>query len=290
MELLTCAANVSEGRRLNVVSAIAQAADRPPAHLLDVHSDPDHNRSVFTVAGESIPIVDAVLAAAEVAVGGIDLGSHAGVHPRLGAVDVVPFAPLADSTMPEAVAAARACARKLWEELGLPSFLYGEAASGRSLPEVRRRAFRDLAPDYGGPGPHPTAGAVAVGARQVLVAYNVDLATEDLEVARRIAAAIRQSGPEAGLPYVRALGFALPSRGIVQVSTNLLRPEVTGMGTVFETVASLAAAEGVAVAGSEIVGLAPRAALPPSAAYLKLQEPQRVLEDEVFRAFGPPQH
>ena len=284
MGVLTCAANFSEGRRAEVVAAIATAADRPPARLLDVHTDPDHNRSVLTVAGLPAAIADAILAAAAVAVGGIDVGTHSGVHPRIGAVDVIPYAPMDRGAMPAAVAAARDSAARLWSELAVPSFLYGEAAGGRPLPELRRQAFRDLAPDYGGPGPHPTAGAAAVGAREVLVAYNVDLATGDVEAARAIAAEIRESA--GGLPHVRALGLALPSRGIAQVSTNLLRPSVTPLGAVFEAVARRAAARGVGIEGSEIVGLAPRAALPPTLTDLMLYEPPKILEDEVAPLLG----
>lgn len=279
MEVLTCAANVSEGRRPEVVQMIAAAANRPPARLLDVHTDPDHNRSVVTVAGSPEALVDAIVAVAAVAVGAIDVGTHSGVHPRIGAVDVIPYAPLHPGGMPSAVAAARACAARLWAELSVPSFLYEEAAGGRSLPEVRRRAFRKLDPDHGGPGPHPTAGAAVVGARGILVAYNVDLATRDVEVAKAIAAEIR--GSAGGLAHVRALGLALPSRGIVQVSTNLLRPAVTPIGAVFEAVASRAAARGVGVEGSEIVGLAPRAALPPPGTDLALYRPPKILEEEV---------
>ena len=284
MEVLTCAANVSEGRRLDVVQPIAAAADRPPARLLDVHTDPDHNRSVLTVAGSPAALVDAILAAAAVAVETIDVGTHRGVHPRIGAVDVVPYAPLEPGAMPAAVAAARASAARLWAELSVPSFLYEDAAGGRPLPEVRRRAFRDLVPDFGGPGAHPTAGAAVVGAREILVAYNIDLATADVEVAKAIAAEIRESA--GGLAHVRALGLALPSRGITQVSTNVLRPAVTPIGAVFEAVASRAASHGVRIEGSEIVGLAPRAALPPRATELALYRPPRVLEDAVAPLAG----
>jgi len=287
-DLLVCPANVSEGRRLVVVASIALAAGRPSVQLLDIHTDPDHNRSVLTLAGRADALVDGVVAAASTAVQTIDLPTHEGAHPRLGAIDVIPFVPVSTDPagMARAVSAAREAARRIAEEVSIPCFLYGEAGSGRSLPEVRRRAFADLAPDFGGPGPHPTAGAAAVGARGPLVAYNVDLDTDDVALARHIAASIRERN--GGLPHVRALGMALPSRGIVQVSTNLLLPAVTTIGTVFEAVATLAAAAGVDVRGSEIVGLTPRAALPASTDNLLLREPPKILEAELARCMASP--
>jgi glutamate formiminotransferase len=287
-DLLVCPANVSEGRRLLVVASIALAAGRPGVQLLDIHTDPDHNRSVLTLAGRADALVDSVVAAASTAAQMIDLSTHEGAHPRLGAIDVIPFVPVStDPTgMATAMSAAREAARRVAGEVGIPSFLYEEAGSGRSLPEVRRRAFTDLAPDFGGPGPHPTAGAAAVGARGPLVAYNVELDTDDLALARHIAASIRERN--GGLPHVRALGMALPSRGMVQVSTNLLRPTVTTIGAVFEAVAALAAAAGVDVRGSEIVGLIPRAALPASTAHVLLREPPKILEAELARCMASP--
>jgi glutamate formiminotransferase len=188
--------------------------------------------------------------------------------------------------MSTAVSAARDAARRIADEVGIACFLYEEAGCGRSLPEVRGRAFAGLTPDFGGPGPHPTAGAAAVGARSPLVAYNVDLDTGDLALARRIAASIRER--DGGLAHVRALGLGLPSRGIVQVSTNLLRPAVTTIGAVFDAVADLAAAAGVGVSGSEIVGLIPRTALPESTARLLLREPPKILEAELARGLASP--
>ena len=281
LDLLVCPANVSEGRRAVVVVSIALAADRPGVQLLDLHTDPDHNRSVLTLAGRAGALVDGVIAAASTAAQTIDLPTQRGVHPRFGSIDVVPFVPVGKDPggMATAVSAAREAARRIADEVGIPCFLYEEAGCGRSLPEVRRRAFADLAPDFGGPGPHPVAGAVAVGAREPLVAYNVDLDTADLELARRIAASVRER--DGGLPHVRALGLPLPSRGIVQVSTNVLRPTVTTIGDVFEAVADLAAAARVGVEGSEIVGLTPGAALPASTTHLLLREPPRILETEL---------
>ena len=287
-DLLVCPLNVSEGRRLVAVVSIALAAGRPGVQLLDVHTDADHNRSVLTLAGRAEALVDGLVAAASTAAQMIDLRTHEGVHPRLGAIDVIPFVPVSadPAAMSTAVAAARDAARRIAGEVGIACFLYEEAGYGRSLPEVRRRAFTELAPDFGGPGPHPTAGAAAVGARSPLVAYNVDLDSGDLALARRIAASIRER--DGGLAHVRALGLALPSRGTVQVSTNLLRPAVTTIGAVFDAVAALAAGAGVGVKGSEIVGLTPRAALPESTAHLLLREPPKILEAELARCMASP--
>lgn len=285
---LLCVPNVSEGRRPEVVHAICGAALTAGAHVLDVHSDPDHHRSVITLAGAGRPVVDAAVALAGAAVGAIDLRSHAGAHPRIGAVDVVPFVPAPGAAMEEAVGAARECARRLWEEMGVPCFLYGEAdPARRPLPEVRRGAFGALPPDVGGPGPHPTAGAAAVGAREALVAFNVNLDTDDVAVARRIAHAVRER--DGGLPGVRALGLLLAGRGVAQVSMNLMQPAETTMAAAVDAVAAAAAAEGVAVAGAELVGLAPRAALGGrNAAGLLLHEPPKVLEDALRQLAGDP--
>ncbi len=245
--MLECVVNVSEGRRGKVVDAIAAAAG---SFLLDVHRDPHHHRAVLTLAGGE-DLEEAVRAVASEAVHRIDLRTHVGVHPRVGSLDVVPFVPLADATMADAVAARDRFATWAADRLGVPCFLYGPE---RSLPDVRRRAFVDLAPDAGPPVPHPTAGATCVGARGVLVAYNVWLGPEAaVDVARSVAAAIRG-------PAVRALGLDVGGRA--QVSTNLLDPLAVGPAWVFDAVAALAP-----VAGAELVGLAPEAMLrtvPPS--------------------------
>lgn len=244
--MLECVVNVSEGRDPSVLDRLAAAAG---PDLLDVHTDPHHHRSVFTLVGE-----DAARRLATAAVDAIDLRAHDGVHPRIGAVDVVPFVPLAGttSTMADAIAARdRFCA---WAgtELGLPCFRYGPPPDP-TLPEVRRRAFVDLAPDAGPPVPHPTAGACAVGARDVLVAYNVWLegdASLDaaLAEAKRIAAAVRGDG-------IRALGLAVGDR--VQVSMNLIEPARVGPATAWDRVA----AAGASIEGAELVGLVPEAVL-----------------------------
>jgi glutamate formiminotransferase len=234
--VLECVVNVSEGRRPEVVAALGEAAG---ADLLDTHTDADHNRSVFTLVGEAAP-----RAVARRAVELVDLRRHQGVHPRLGALDVVPFVPLGDATPDDAVAARDRFARWLAAELGVPSFLYGPE---RTLPDVRRGAFDGLAPDAGPGRPHPSAGASAVGARPPLVAWNVWLADPDVGLARRVARAVRG-------PHLRALG--LPVGGGAQVSMNLVAPDVVGPAQAWDRVAALAP-----LRRAELVGLVPRAAL-----------------------------
>jgi glutamate formiminotransferase / 5-formyltetrahydrofolate cyclo-ligase len=230
--LLECVVNVSEGRDEGVLGELAAACG---AALLDRHTDPAHHRSVFTLVGE-----DAPRDLARAAVERLDLRRHSGVHPRLGVVDVVPFVPLAGTPMDVAEAARDGFALWAADALGLPCYLYG---TGRSLPEVRRRAFVDLAPDVGLPAPHPTAGACCVGARGPLVAYNVWLAEPDVARARQVAAAVRS-------PAIRALGLAVGPR--VQVSLNLVDPSIVGPAEAYDMVAAL-----VPVAGAELVGLLP---------------------------------
>jgi glutamate formiminotransferase / 5-formyltetrahydrofolate cyclo-ligase len=233
---LECVVNVSEGARVDLVKSLAAAAGD---ELLDVHSDPHHNRSVLTVVGTEAP---RKVAAAAVSL--LDLGAHRGVHPRFGVVDVVPFVPLGARPFADAVAARDAFARWIGAELGVPAFLYGPE---RTLPDVRRGAFTVLAPDAGPTAPHPTAGAVAVGVRPPLVAWNLWLAEADLPRARAVAAAVRS-------PEVRALGLAVGDR--VQVSLNLVAPERVGPAEAWDMVAAL-----VEVAGAELVGLVPQAVL-----------------------------
>jgi len=233
--VLECVINVSEGRRAEVVAVIAEAAGDA---LLDVHTDAHHNRSVLTVVGE-----EPARAVAAAAVATIDLRHHAGVHPRIGAVDVVPFAPLAGGTLEAAIAARDRFARWAGQALALPCFHYGPE---RSLPDVRRQAFVRLPPDAGPARPHRTAGACAVGARRAMVAYNLWVAT-DLARAKVIAGGLRG-------PRVRALG--LPVGDAVQVSMNLLSPEVVGPAAVYDLVAAQ-----VPIVRAELVGLAPAAAV-----------------------------
>jgi glutamate formiminotransferase len=237
--VLECVVNVSEGHDVPRLWAIAAAAG---SALLDVHRDEHHNRAVLTLAGDGVE--DAVREVARAAVKILDVATHTGAHPRIGAIDVVPFVPLEGSTLDDAIAARDAFARWAAAELGLPCFLYGPE---RSLPDVRREAFGALAPDTGPATPHPTAGACAVGARRVLVAYNLWLADADLSAAMSIAAAIRA-------PAVRALGLQVGSA--VQVSCNLIAPEEVGPAEVYDRVARDAVVE-----RAELVGLVPRAVL-----------------------------
>jgi glutamate formiminotransferase / 5-formyltetrahydrofolate cyclo-ligase len=232
--VLVCPVNVSEGRSSSVLARLRDAA---APDLLDVHTDPHHHRSVLTVAGE-----DAARRVAEAAVGAIDLGSHSGVHPRSGAVDVVPFVPWEEATMAEAVDARDRFVVWIAGRLGVPAFAYGE--DGPTLPEVRRRAFVDLAPDAGPSTPHPTAGSVAVGARRPLVAYNVWLKGDDVDRARAIAVAIRS-------PDLRALGLLVGDRA--QVSMNLVAPDVIGPAEAYDRVVATDAP----VDAAELVGLLP---------------------------------
>jgi glutamate formiminotransferase len=239
--MLECVINISEGRRPDVVELIARNGG---GHLLDVHIDADHNRSVVTVVGE-----DAARAVTAAAVLALDLRSHEGAHPRFGVVDVVPFVPLTplDGTQADlagALAARDRFADWLSTTLGVPCFRYGPE---RSLPELRRRAFVDLLPDRGPPTPHPTAGATAVGARPLLIAYNLWLAHDDLDVARRLARDLRSG-------RVRALGFEVAGRA--QVSMNLIAPFEVGPAEVYDAVADQTSVE-----RAELVGLVPRAVL-----------------------------
>ena len=234
--VLEVVVNVSEGRDAGVLTELARAV---AGALLDVHTDPDHHRSVFTLIGE-----DAARALTVAAVERIDLRTHTGVHPRIGAVDVVPFVPLADATLDDALTARDRFGRWAATTLALPGFAYGPE---RTLPEVRRGAFATLTPDWGPPAPHPTAGACAVGARPVLVAYNVWLAESDLSVAKDVAAALRG-------PAVRTLGLQVGDE--VQVSMNLIAPLEVGPGAVYDAVAQRAA-----IARAELVGLVPQAVL-----------------------------
>ena len=272
MPLIECVPNVSDGRRADVIAALEAAIAVPGVHRLDQTSDHSHNRSVFTFAGEPGPVQEAVLRLFAAAVSAIDLRTHEGVHPRIGAVDVVPFVPLRDVTMEECVALAAEVGRTVAGRFGLPVFLYEEAASTdgrRNLADVRRGGLNGLAhrmrqpewkPDFGPDQPHPSAGATAIGARPILIAYNVNLATTRLSVAKRIASVIRASS--GGLPFVKAMGVPLENRGVVQVSMNLTNYQETSMVTVFDAIAKEASVDGVRVLESEIVGLVPADALP----------------------------
>lgn len=271
--LLECIPNISNGRDPTAIAAVADAFTSAGAVLLGTDADSDHNRSVITFAGTHEQVVAGAVAGVAAARDRIDLTAQDGVHPRMGATDVVPFVPLAGSTTEHAVAAAEAAAQRIWTEAGVPTYLYGDAARGlerRNLAHVRKGEFEGIRasiatdparrPDFGDAAVHPTAGITAVGARFFLIAYNVNLATEDLAAAKAIAAAIREKN--GGLPGVKALGFALPEKNQVQVSMNLVDYRKTNPVQVFDAIVARAEAAGVPVAGSELVGLIPQAACP----------------------------
>jgi glutamate formiminotransferase len=275
---IECVPNVSEGRRLDVVARMADAIRAVSGvRLLNASSDPAHNRSVFTFVGSSSAVQAGVLALFERAIADVDLREHRGEHPRLGAVDVVPFVPIEGVTMADCVALAREVGAEVAARFDLPVYLYEDAASTparRNLEDIRRGEFEGLAakmqqpdwkPDFGPAHPNPSAGASVVGARMALIAYNINLATNRLDVAKKIAAAIRQSS--GGLRFVKAMGVDLAERGIVQVSMNLTNYEKTPVFRVFELVKREAARYGVSVLESEIVGLIPSAALTATAAW-----------------------
>jgi glutamate formiminotransferase len=271
--LVECVPNFSEGRRQDVIDAIvAPFRNTPRVHLLDYRADPDHNRLVVSLVGEPGPLQETLLQASRAAVARIDMRRHRGGHPRIGAVDVIPFVPLRHFTMEECVLLARGFARRYADELQIPVYLYESAAvrpEHRSLEQVRKGQFEALvsdglgsesrAPDVGPSTLHPSAGATAIGARAFLVAFNVNLASGDLDAARSIARAIRTSS--GGLPFVKAVGIALEGHGMVQVSINLTDYRVTPVHKAFEAVRAEAARRGIEVAESEIYGLVPAEAL-----------------------------
>ncbi|MDQ4149348.1 MAG: glutamate formiminotransferase [Actinomycetota bacterium] len=282
--ILGTALNLSEGRRPRLIDAVASAAGRH-SPVIDVSPDPDHHRTVITIGGEPDQLLEAAVAATRVAIDQIDLRLHDGAHPRTGAVDVIPFTPWRSAPMSAAVACALQCCERLAGELGVPCFLYEKACprSGEkaSLPWVRKQAFKNLPPDCGGPLPHPTAGATVVGARGLLAAFNVNLASDDLATAKAIAAAIRD-GPLGRERGVRALAFALFRRGQVQVSTNITKPLSTTAAEVAEAVEQVAERAGISVADTEFVGLVPRACVG-DATLLRLRVKPRILEEEIDR-------
>ena len=273
MVRLECVPNISEGRRWVAIDACVEAASTAGVRVLDVSSDPDHNRSVLTLLADGDDLVGAVTRLAATAIEHLDVDAHRGVHPFLGSLDVVPFVPLEPEQMPAAVEAARHAADAL-ADLGLPVFLYGEAASEPEravLADHRRGGLARLAermasgewpPDRGPNRLHPTGGAVCVGARPLLVAFNLLLNTDELSVARRVAASLREGG--GGPPGVRALGFFLDSRGQAQVSVNLTDCERTSLLDVVRFADELARSASVRVVETELVGLAPLAAVAPT--------------------------
>lgn len=262
--------NFSEGRRLDVVDRLAEAVSATRgAHLLDRTSDASHNRSVLTIAGDSDAVADALVAAIGIAVREIDMERQSGEHPRIGAVDVVPFVPLGETTMEQCVDLAEAFGRRVADRFDLPVYLYAQAARRAErvkLADVRRGQYEGLKdeiaqhgrePDFGPARMHPSAGAVAVGARPFLIAYNINLASADRELAVRIARRVRESG--GGLPKVQGNGFFIEELGCAQVSMNVLDFTITPLWLVWETVRDVAAEDGIELVESELIGLAPLA-------------------------------
>jgi len=294
--LVECVPNFSEGRKPETVRLIAESiAAVESACVLDTHIDPDHNRSVITFVATPENVVGAAVNAVRRASELIDMRAHQGEHPRLGATDVLPFVPIRGVTMDDCVALAHQAGEVIAHELGIPVYYYERAALRAdrvNLEDVRRGALELLreqittnperAPDVGLPQVHQTAGAIAVGARPFLIAFNVILHSSDTNVARQIARKIRARG--GGLPFVKALGFRLHTRALVQVSMNLVNYEVTGMTEAYEAVRREADALGIEIQGAEIVGLIPRNALDRNAAYFsKLEDfsEAKILEHQI---------
>ncbi len=276
--MIECVPNFSEGRRRDVIEAIVEPfRRRRGCALLDYRADADHNRLVVSLAGAPEPIEEALLEAAKTAIALIDLNRHRGAHPRIGAVDVIPFVPLRHISMEDCAALARAFGKRYFEETGVPVYFYEEAAlrpERRRLEKVRQGQFEGLKeavsdperhPDIGPPRLHPTAGATVIGARKILVAFNVNLGTTDVRIAKEIVKAVRASG--GGLCHVKGIGLALEDRGLVQVSLNVTDYEKNALYRVMELVRMEARRWGVPVVETEIYGMVPAAALLESAAY-----------------------
>jgi len=298
--LIECVPNVSEGRDQGVIQQLAETVRQAGADLIDVHSDVDHHRSVFTILGTPEVVEGSVLALARLAVQLIDLRKHRGAHPRIGAIDVIPFVPLQRATMRDAIAAAHRLGRVFAGECDVPVFFYGEAAARRDrreLPAVRQGGFEQLGerlsapewrPDAGPSTPHPTAGATVVGARRPLVAFNAVLDSGDIVVAKAIARAIRESS--GGLPAVQAMGVLLASRGLAQVSMNLLDYRRTAPRTVGRQLEAEARKLGVRVREYELVGCASAEtfeAWPDTLAPVAGLKPTQLLESSVFASADP---
>ncbi|PSR28177.1 MAG: glutamate formimidoyltransferase [Sulfobacillus thermosulfidooxidans] len=279
--LIESVPNFSEGRRSEVMAAIADAARIDGVKVLGMEGDPDHNRSVLTVVGEPQALVEAIFRAAQVAVTHINLHNHHGTHPRMGAIDVVPFIPLQDATMEDAVDAARKLGRRFAQDLNIPVYLYEQAATKperKNLADVRRGQFEGLSqrmvsdpPDFGPAHPHPTAGASAIGARLPLIAFNVFLNTTDMTVARNVARAVR--GSSGGLVGIKALAMNTVSHGQVQVSLNLVDYPKTPLPRALEMIRQEAMRYGVTVSHTELVGFMPAQAILDTVRYY-LQQPE----------------
>lgn len=303
--ILECVPNFSEGRKRQVIEELITAIEAGnEAAVLGAHMDADHNRTVITFAGEPEEMIDAAVRVVARAAELIDLRTHKGVHPRLGATDVLPFVPVSNLTVEDCVKLAHKAGERIAHELGLPVYFYERAAlrpERRQLELVRGKGYEQLRldvgknasaqPDLGPPHLHETAGAVIIGARPFLIAYNVNLRSNNLSVAREIARKVRAR--DGGLPALKALGLALATRGIVQVSMNMIDYERTSMQQAFEAVEREALALGVEIESSEIVGLVPRAALPDNAAAaLRIENfsEDLILENRLAKASAQSKH
>ena len=276
-KVIECVPNISEGRDADKVHAIAGVIERPGVKLLDLSSDPNHNRTVITMAGEPEAVAAAAFDVARAAVETIDLNHHQGEHPRMGAVDVIPFVPIGGMTMKECSELAEGVGARIGAELNVPVYLYAESArvpERRKLPTIREGEFEGFAlkikdpawkPDFGPSERHPTAGCVAVGARNFLIAFNIDLDTSDLSIAKRIAKGIRESS--GGLMNLQAKGIFLEDKQRAQVSMNILNFQTTPIYRIFEVVKMEAARYGVGIIESELIGLAPAQAFMDVASY-----------------------
>jgi len=296
--LVECVPNFSEGRSPERIRSIAEAiAGVESACVLDTHIDPDHNRSVITFVAEPERVVEAAVNAVRKASELIDMRVHQGEHPRLGATDVLPFVPIRGVTMDDCVRLAHEAGAAIARELLIPVYFYERAAKRPervNLEDVRRGALELLreqittrVPDEGLAQVHDSAGAIAVGARPILIAFNVILRSEDVAIARQIARTIRARN--GGLPFVKALGFRLQTRGLVQVSMNLVNYKVTGMTEVYDAIAREADRLGVEIESAEIVGLLPRDALNRNAAYFSKLEnfsEAKILEHQIDQCFA----
>ena len=292
-KLMECIPNISEGRRMELVEEFAEIVRAVPGvTLIDYSSDASHNRSVFTFLGDPEQVMEAAFRFAQHAVEKIDLRVHEGEHPRMGAVDVIPFVPIRDMDMAECVERSKVLGERIAKELDLPVFLYEESASAphrKNLAAIRKGQFEGMAakvledqwhPDFGGNRIHPSAGVVAVGARQPLIAFNINLDTPDVSIAKKIAKIIREK--DGGFRAVKALGVMLEERNIAQVSINMCDYKQTPLYRVLEFVRFEAARYGVHVVGTEIIGLAPMMAFVDAADYYlqieKFDAPKQVLE------------
>lgn len=277
-KLVECIPNFSEGRNQAVIDGLSEVAKSVPGcTLLDVQSDVNHNRCVFTLVGSPEGIEEAAFLLCKKAAETIDMTRHEGAHPRMGATDVIPFVPTMDMTVEECVAISKRVAQRIWEELKIPSFLYEDSATSPdrvNLASVRKGQFEGMpekllqpewAPDYGERKIHPTAGITAIGARMPLVAFNVNLGTSNLEIAKQIAKTIRASS--GGFKYCKAIGVMLEERNVAQVSMNMVNYEGTPLYRVFEAIRAEAQRWGVPIIGSEVVGLTPAKALVDCAEY-----------------------